>query len=222
MKGVSLQDRPREKLDRLGAASLGENELLAIVLGHGYRNQPVLDVANRVLADAGGLVNFTRLSGDELMKLPGVGRVRAAQILAAVELGRRTLGPHRDERVQLLSPRAVATYLMPRYGAAAVEQFGVVLLDARHRVLKSLPLTVGTMDASVVHPRELFRAAIAGRAVSIVLFHNHPSGDPSPSTDDIALTRRLVEAGSLIGIPVMDHIILAHGRYTSFKENRTL
>jgi DNA repair protein RadC len=112
----------------------------------------------------------------------------------------------------------VASYLLPSYGARQVEQFGIVLLDTKHRVLKTAVLSVGTLDASLVHPREVFREAAGGGAAAIVLFHNHPSGDPTPSGDDVALTARLVEAGRLMGIEVVDHLVLADARYCSFKE----
>ena len=161
---------------------------------------------------------MTRQSQGELRRLKGIGAVKASQILAAVELGRRTLLRAPERREQLGSPRDVASYLLPSYGARPVEQFGFVLLDTKHRVLKTMVLTVGTLDASVVHPREVFREAAGCGAAAIVLFHNHPSGDPTPSGEDVALTARLVEAGRVMGIDVVDHLVLADARYCSFKE----
>ena len=218
MKLLATHDRPREKLDRLGAAALGDNELLAIVLGHGYRHMSVLDVANVVLEAAAGVHGLTRLTRDELGRIKGVGRAKVAQMLAAVELGRRTLSQSPGVRVQFGCPRDVAAYLMPQFGSRSVEHFGIVLLDTKHRVLKTSILSVGTLDASLVHPREVFREATIGGASAIVLFHNHPSGDPVPSRDDLELTVRLVKAGELMGVDVIDHIILADARYCSFKE----
>lgn len=215
---VAPNDRPREKLARLGPAALGDNELLAIVLGHGRERASALDLANAVLGEAGGLHGLVRGRYEMLTRLRGIGAARAAQIAAAIELGRRTLTRASHERVQLASPRAVAEYLLPLYGAQPVEQFGVLLLDTRHRVLRTRVLSVGTLDASVVHPREVFREATAANAAAIVLFHNHPSGDPEPSPDDERLTERMAAAGVLMGIEVIDHVILGDVRYCSLRE----
>ena len=221
MKAVAPHDRPRDKLQRLGAGALGDNELLAIVLGHGRARTSALDLANAVLGAADGAHGLVRTRYDELCAIPGIGSARAAQILAAVELGRRTLTRAARERVQIMSPRAAAEFLLPQYGNRPVEQFGVLLLDTKHRVLRTLVLSVGTLDASIVHPREVFGAAAAAGAAALVLFHNHPSGDPKPSQDDVQLTRRLAAAGVLMGIDVIDHVILADVRYYSFKEEGT-
>ena len=221
MKAVAPHDRPREKLQRLGAAALGDNELLAIVLGHGRARSSALDMANMVLQATDGAHGLVRTRYDDLRAIPGIGSARAAQILAAVELGRRTLTRAARERVQIVNPRTAAEFLLPQYGNRPVEQFGVVLLDTKHRVLRTLVLSVGTLDASIVHPREVFGAAAAAGAAALVLFHNHPSGDPKPSQDDVQLTRRLAAAGVLMGIDVIDHVILADVRYYSFKEEGT-
>lgn len=219
MKTVALHDRPREKLHRLGASALGDNELLAIVVGNGKPNASALDLANTILTDVGGIDGLTRAHYDQLMHVSGIGAARAAQVIAAVELGRRTLTRAGRQRVQLTSPRAVAALLLPLYGNRPVEQFGVVLLDTKRRVMRTTIVTVGTVDASIVHPREIFREAAAAGAAAIVVFHNHPSGDPEPSQEDIALTRRLVDAGELMGIDVLDHLVLANVRYCSMKED---
>jgi DNA repair protein RadC len=221
MKTVAPHDRPREKLQRMGAGALGDNELLAIVLGHGAARTTALDMANAVLGATDGLHGLARTRGDELRAIPGIGGARAAQILAAVELGRRTLTRPTRDRVQITSARTVAELLLPLYGNRPVEQFGVLLLDIKHRVLRTVVLSVGTLDASIVHPRDVFGAAAAAGAAAVVLFHNHPSGDPRPSTDDVDLTRRLATVGMLMGIDVIDHVILADARYYSFKEEGT-
>jgi DNA repair protein RadC len=218
MKCVAPHDRPREKLQRLGAAALGDNELVAIVLGEGQANASALDLANVVLVSAGGVEGLARARPDDLTRVAGIGPARAAQILAAVELGRRTLTRGRRYRVQLRNPRAVAEHLLPQYGSRPVEQFGVLLLDTKHRVLRTTIISIGTLDASIVHPREIFREATAAGAAALVLFHNHPSGDPEPSADDVQLTKRLMAAGVLMGIDVIDHVILADVRYCSLKE----
>ena len=218
MKSVAPHDRPREKLHRLGAGTLGDNELVAIVLGHGRPNQSALDLANMLLDGIGGIEALARARVDDLRSLPGIGPARAAQVLAAVELGRRTLTRAGRQRVQVTGPRSVAELLLPLYGNRPVEQFGVVLLDTKHRVMRTTVVTVGTLDASIVHPREIFREAAAAGAAAIVVFHNHPSGDPEPSDEDLALTRRLMAAGVLMGIEVIDHIVLANVGYCSMKE----
>jgi len=222
MKNLAPHDRPREKLARLGSAALGDNELLAVVVGSGSRRRTALDLGNDLLAAVGGVQALTRVTHDELRRIPGVGPARAAQILAAIEIGRRTLMRAAQARPQCMSPRDAARYLIPEFGAASVEQFGVLLLDTRHRVLRTKVLSVGTLDASVVHPREVFREAVAGGAAALILFHNHPSGDPMPSRDDEALTRRLMAAGDLMGIDVVDHLVLADTRYFSFRETGRL
>jgi DNA repair protein RadC len=222
MKTVAAHDRPREKLQRVGATALGDNELLAVVLGYGRANASALDLANAVLAAVAGLDRLARARYDELCGIQGIGAARAAQIVAAVELGRRTLTRAGRERIQITSPRVLAEMLLPQYGSRAVEQFGVVLLDTKHRVLRTTVVTVGTVDASIVHPREIFREAASAGAAAIVLFHNHPSGDPEPSQDDVVLTRRVAAAGILMGIDVVDHVILADARYYSMREKGLL
>jgi DNA repair protein RadC len=222
MKTVALHDRPREKLERGGVSTVGDNELLAIVLGHGAPRSSALDLANVVLAAAGGLHGLTRATVDDLRRVPGIGRARAAQILAAIEAGRRTLLRGRRDRAQVLSARDVAELLVPQFGARPVEHFGLVLLDTKHRVLRVSVISIGTLDASVVHPREVFREAITGGAAAIVLFHNHPSGDPRPSAEDVRLTKRLLAAGDLMGIDVLDHVVISETRFFSMKDSGTL
>jgi len=219
MKGVAPHDRPREKLERLGPAGLGDNELLALVLGGGVRGHSGLDLANRLIEHAGGLQGFTRLGVGALRHVAGIGRARAAQVLAAIELGRRTLVRDMVERPRLTSPRQMAAYLLPEYGSCAVEQFGIVMLDTKHRVIRIKLVSIGSLDSTVVHPREVFREAAAAAAAAIILFHNHPSGDASPSPDDIVLTARMVSAGDVMGIDVLDHLILADQTYYSMNES---
>jgi DNA repair protein RadC len=219
MKGVAPHDRPREKLERLGPTGLGDNELLALVLGGGVRGHGALDLANRLLEHAGGVQGFTRLSVTALRRVAGIGRARAAQVIGAIELGRRTLVRDMVERPRFLSPRQMAGYLLPEYGSCAVEQSGIVMLDSKHRVIRIKLLSVGSLDSTIVHPREVFREAAAGNAAAIILFHNHPSGDPTPSPDDFVLTVRMVSAGDIMGIDVVDHLILADQTYFSMMES---
>ena len=165
MKTLAPHDRPREKLERIGVAGLGDNELLALVLGHGAPRAGALELANAVLGAVGGLHGLARASLDELRAVPGIGGARAAQLLAAIEAGRRTLLRGRRERIQIVTPRQIAELLIPQFGTKAVEHFGVVLLDTKHRVMRTSIVSVGSLDASVVHPREVFReATMAGAA----------------------------------------------------------
>lgn len=218
MKEVAPHDRPREKLERLGAAGLGDNELLALVIGSGSREADALAVANQLIEQAGGVHGLTRMSLDHLRLVSGVGPARAGRIIAAVELGRRTLVRGAADRPRLTTPQQLAAYLLPQYGAGAVEQFGIVMLDTKHRVIRIKVVSIGSLDTTVVHPREVFREAASASAAAIVLFHNHPSGDPTPSADDLVLTTRMVNAGNIMGIDVVDHVILADQRYFSLIE----
>jgi DNA repair protein RadC len=222
MKHLPIHDRPREKLARVGPPALGDNELLAIVIGHGTARRDALGLAVDLLSAAGGLRGLARSGVEDLQRAIPLGPARAARVLAAIELGRRTLLRVREDRPRFLGPADIAAYLLPQFGDRTVEHFGVVLLDAKRRLLRTAVLSVGTLDASVAHPREIFREATLGGASAIVAFHNHPSGDPTPSRDDVQLTRRLVEAGEIIGIDVLDHLILAETRYFSFKEAEKL
>jgi DNA repair protein RadC len=218
MMGLAPDDRPREKLARHGVAALGDNELVAVVLGSGRRGRNALAMANELLAARGGLHGLVRSTCDDLARVSGIGRAKASQMLAALELGRRTLAHAPSARIQLRTPRDAATYLLPPFGSRPVEQFGLVLLDTKHRVLRTTVLAIGSLNATVVQPREVFREAAVGGAAAVVVFHNHPSGDPTPSPEDTELTRRLAAAGVVMGIDVVDHIILGDVRYWSFKE----
>ena len=222
MRELAPHDRPREKLLRLGAAGLGDNELLAVVLGSGARDTDALGVANAILDAAGGVHGVPRIGPDDLRRVRGVGAVKAAQVLAAVELGRRTLMPRPAARQQFVSPRALAGFLLPQFGLGPVEQFGTVLLDTKHHLLRTILVSVGTLDSTPAHPREVFREATRAAAAAVVLFHNHPSGDPEPSAEDVSLTRRLASAGALMGIEVLDHVVLGAGRFVSLKQRGVL
>jgi DNA repair protein RadC len=218
MKDLALDDRPREKLWRHGAAALGDNELVAIVIGSGRPDRDALQIANEALRARGGVHGLARAACDDLARVPGIGRAKAAQVVAALELGRRTLTHAPTARVRVGAPRDAAAFLLPAYGARPVEHFGIVLLDSKHRVLRTTVLAVGTLNSTVIEPRDVYREALLGSAAAIVAFHNHPSGDPSPSPDDVELTRRLAAAGALMGIDLVDHIVLGEVRYCSLRE----
>jgi len=216
---AGCDDRPREKLGRIGASALGDDELLAIVIGGGTAGTSALGLATTLLASAGGLHGLLRAGRDDLLRVKGFGEARAAQVLAALEIGRRVLATRPSERLQISSPRDAARFLMPEFSARPVEQFGLLMLDTRHRVIRPAVLTVGSLDGTAVHPREVFRQALVASAAAVVMFHNHPSGDPQPSAEDVELTRRMVAAGELMGIQVIDHVVLGDGRYCSLKES---
>jgi DNA repair protein RadC len=218
VKELNPRDRPREKLARAGAAALGDNELIAVLLGSGLPAHGALVVARDLLDLAGGAAGISRLGLDDLKTITGIGPSRAARVLAAVELGRRALAGDSSVRPRLATPAQVAAYLLPLFGGHRVERFGIVLLDAKRRLIRATILSVGSVDTSVAHPREVYREAILASAAAVVAFHNHPSGDPLPSSDDIALTSRLMQAGQMMGIDLVDHIILGDGRWYSFKD----
>jgi DNA repair protein RadC len=218
MKALSPDDRPREKLWQHGARSLGDNELVALVIAHGGPRHDALALANALLAAYGGLHRLARCTCDDLARVPGIGRARAAQIVAALELGRRTLTHAPAARVMIRNAHDAGAYLMPRFAGSDLEQFGIVLLDTKHRVIRTTVLSVGSSTSAPAEPRDVFRAAAVGGATAILVFHNHPSGDPVPSPDDVELTERLVAAGVLMGIEVVDHLILGDTKYYSFEQ----
>ena len=207
----------RERLELQGAGALTDEELLAILVG--VKGVPT---AGALLEACGNVQQLAHESTGDLVRIQGMTPARAAAVVAGVELGRRTLTRPQPDRQRVASPREVATFLLPRYGASPVERFGIVSVSTKHRVLRTEIVSTGTLDASLVHPREVFRMAAMHRAAAIVLFHNHPSGDPTPSVEDVALTERMQQAGALMGIEILDHVILADTRYFSFKESGRL
>lgn len=222
MVDVMQHDRPREKLQSRGVAALGDNELLAVLIGHGTRGRSALALANDVLALAGHAHGLPRLRREQLARVPGVGLAQASRIIAAVELGRRTLVPHGRTRPLFRTPRELAQTLLPQFGGFAVERFGVVLLDARFRWLATRLISMGSVDSTPADPRDVFREALMADASSVVIFHNHPSGDPTPSPEDLVLTRAVQHAGTIVGVPLVDHIILGDTGYCSLKEAKIL
>ena len=212
-------DRPRERLVDLGAHALSTAELLAIIVGSGSRGRSALRIGEEILGFAqGSLRRLASRPVTELTRHGGVGRARAVVIHASLELGRRMAAEARDEAAPIRSPRDVVAHFAPRLEDLPVEEFHVAVLDAQHRLERDITVTRGILNSSLVHPREVFREAIAERAAAIILVHNHPSGDPTPSADDRNVTDQLVAAGRLLDIPVHDHVIIGRGRYTSFAE----
>ena len=220
MKLLPADDRPREKLIEHGPDILSNSELLAILIRTGTTERSALDIA-RELTDNGGLYsNIAQArSVADLSKIKGLGPAKAATILAAVELGRRVAGADPQKKVKLSSPEACVSYLMPRMRYEQQEKFLVLLLDSKNQLLKCQQVSEGTLNASVVHPREVFAPAMLHRAAWVLAAHNHPSGDPAPSIEDRKLTQALEATGTVMGIPLLDHIIIGDGRYFSFREN---
>jgi DNA repair protein RadC len=219
IEGLALGERPRERMRSLGARSLGAAELLAVILGNGNRGRSSLTIAHDILAQVGGSLRvLTNRPLATLSDIPGVGPARAVAIAAALELGRRATAEPQGQRQVVRSPQDVVAAFAPHLEALAVEEFHVAILDAQHHLERDVLVSRGILDSSLVHPREVFREAIAERASSIILVHNHPSGDPSPSAEDRLVTTQLVAAGTLLGIPVRDHVVIGRGRYVSFAE----
>ena len=222
IKELPIDERPREKMKDMGAQSMGNSELLAILLRTGNRDESALRLAEHLLDRQGGLVGFGHATMEDIEQVKGIGEAKALTILAAVELGRRVTSLAPLERTVIRTPEDVAALLMPRFRYAAKESFIAVLLSTKNHVLKTPVISVGSLNASIVHPRELFREAINASAASVILAHNHPSGDPAPSPEDVDLTHKLVAAGKLLDIPVLDHVVLGDGKYISFKEKGIL
>jgi DNA repair protein RadC len=219
VRELPRSERPRERLLDLGPQSLSTVELLAILLGSGGAHRSSLQVGHAILAGAGGsLRRIAREPVAALTGVAGVGIVRAVTVHASLELGRRMSAEARVEFPTMQSPRDVMDIYAARMEDLPVEEFHVGVLDAQQRLTRDITVTRGLLNSSLVHPREVFREAIAERAAAIVLIHNHPSGDPSPSPDDRIITNQMVAAGRLLDIPVHDHVIIGHGRYVSFVE----
>ena len=208
VRDLPPDQRPRERLIQLGSEALSDQELLACILGRGVSGESVLVSARRLLAAFGSLRALAEASVEQLTSVHGIGPAKAAQLRASVELTRRVSLPADAGRPVIDSVEAADAVLRPRLLDKRKEHVVALLLDARHRLIRLSPIAVGSLSASLVHPRELFKEAIAASAAAVIVAHNHPSGDPEPSAHDLELTARLAEAGALLGIEVLDHLIL--------------
>ncbi len=211
-------ERPRERFELYGPEALSAYELLAIILGNGIKGESVLLVAQKVLKASGNLKGLSQASIEELSRVKGIGLARAVQIKAMFELGKR-IEQNQDEKIVISNPADVAKLLGPRLNHKQKEHFLLLSLDTRKTVKKISEITVGILDTSLIHPREVFKEAIQSLASSIILVHNHPSGNPDPSEADIEVTKKMVKTGSIIGIKVLDHVIMAGEEVYSFQEN---
>jgi DNA repair protein RadC len=218
IRDLPLAERPRERLQKFGTEALSAQEILAVLLGRGVSGESVMVTAQRLLSQFGSLKGIAEASVEELSRVRGIGLAKAAQIKAAFELSSR-LGGYAEAkgRPVLETPEAVAGLVGGRLGDKKKEHFLALLLDTRNQLIKMAEISVGSLDASIVHPREVYKEAIAASAASVIFVHNHPSGDPSASEDDIKLTKGLAEAGEILGIEVLDHIIIGGKKYLSLK-----
>jgi DNA repair protein RadC len=218
LRDMPEQDRPRERLIHVGAQALSTTELLAITLRTGVGGENVVRLAERLLSSFGNLPGLARASLAELMNVKGIGPVKAVEIKAALEIGRRLLAAAPEERPSVTSPADAANLLMSEMMFLEQENLRLILLDTRNKVLKTPTIYVGSLNTSVIRVGELFRAAIRENAAALIVSHNHPSGDPAPSPEDVNVTRQIVKAGKLLDMDVLDHIIIGHQRFVSLRE----
>lgn len=217
-KELPLSEQPYEKCERLGAEVLSDAELLAIIIKSGTRQESSIELACRILSmEEEGLSFLTHATMQELMELPGIGRVKAVQLLAVVELAKRFAISGEEKRI-FKGPRALAQRYIPTMRHLMQEKVILIMLDTKCHILKECVVFAGTVNSSPLEAREIFLLALKHRAVFIILLHNHPSGDPAPSHMDLSTTRRIKDAGELLGIQLMDHIIIGDNKYISLKE----
>lgn len=224
MKEIPSVERPYEKCERTGPESLTDVELLAVLLRTGTKGENAVELARRILYDSGqnGILGIHHFSMTRLMKLKGVGKVKAIQILCLSELAKRLAKASAKKHLRFSSPASIADYYMEDLRHENQEIMKLLMLNTKTELIGESDISKGTVNASLITPRELFVKALQQEAVSIILLHNHPSGDPSPSEDDKLITRRIAQAGALVGIDLLDHIIIGNHCYISFREERLL
>ncbi|MCD8502700.1 MAG: DNA repair protein RadC [Bacillaceae bacterium] len=218
IRDVPNSERPRERLLKEGASVLSNQELIAIILGTGTRQESVLQLSQKVLHFFGGLRLLKDASVEELKKIKGIGDTKAVQLRAAIELGSRIHKLKNEDRIIIRSPQDVANVVMEDMRFLTQENFVCLYLNTKNHVIQKKTIFIGSLNASIVHPREVYKEAFRHSAASVICLHNHPSGDPTPSKEDIEVTKRLTECGKLIGIELLDHLIIGDGVFTSLKE----
>jgi DNA repair protein RadC len=221
IQDLKPQDRPRERLLINGPSALSDSELLAIILRTGTRGENVLNLCSRILSTY-NIQQLSRASPTKLQEIRGVGAAKAAEMTAMFELARRLETFTEEERPRISSPEAAYRFLYPKLREQKKESFIALHLDTKNRLLCEETVSVGSLNANIVHPREVFKTAIQESAAAIIVAHNHPSGDPAPSQSDIDITRKLVETGRVVGIELYDHIIVGDGRFLSLKEQNLI
>ena len=212
------EERPRERLLKHGADKLSDAQLLAILIRNGEGGRTAVDLGRELLEKFGDLAGIARAGVKEMREVKGIGPAKAAEIKAAIELGRRYQRPNLAG-ASMCASQEVAEYFQPRLRDAKKEEFRCVLLDTKNRIIREETVSTGSLTASLVHPRETFKAAVRESAAAVIFVHNHPSGDTKPSQEDILLTKRLVQAGDLLGIRVLDHVIVGDGNHFSFRDS---
>jgi len=218
IKSLPKEDRPRERLFNLGPNALSSAELIAIILRTGTSGVSAINLSQKLLVDFGNLKSLAQASVEEISKIGGVGRVKAISLKAAFELGARLSTIDVTEKTIIKKPEDVYALISDQMRLSRQEIFKVIVLNTKNHVLKIETVTVGILNASLIHPRELFRPAIQSSAHNIILVHNHPSGDPSPSEEDIVITKKLIDAGRIVDIEVKDHVIIGDGKFVSLKQ----
>ncbi|WP_100065091.1 RadC family protein [Miniphocaeibacter massiliensis] len=220
IKDLDLEDRPREKMILYGIDSLSDEELLAIIIGTGTKKHNAVELSKSILLKIKSQANHMDISTDELMEIKGVGLSKSCRILASLELGRRLNIRKNIQEYKINSPTSVANIFRYELEHKLEEYFYILLLDTKNKIISKEFISKGTLNESLVHPREVFKPAIKKSANSIILVHNHPSGDIEPSREDLLITERLLQAGDIIGIKVLDHLIIGDGQFLSFKEKK--
>jgi len=218
IRDVPVCERPRERLLKEGSDALSNQELIAVILGSGTKQESVLQLSQQILHDFNGLRLLKDSTVEELKRIKGIGDTKAVQLLAALELGSRVHKQHQEERYIIRSPEDVSRYVMEDMRFLTQEHFVALYLNTKNHVLHKKTIFIGSLNASIVHPREVFKEAFRYSAAAIICLHNHPSGDPAPSREDIEVTKRLVESGKVIGIEMLDHIIIGDKKFISLKE----
>ncbi len=222
IKDLPQAERPRERMERLGPEALSNRELLAVLLRTGTRSASALQVADELLVRFGSVRDLAAASVEELVSVRGIGPAKAIHVLAALEFAKR-LQEHTGDELDLINnPGDAAGIVMEDMRRLDREHFVILMLNTKHRVMAKKVVSIGHLNASLVHPRELFKDVIRRSSAAVILVHNHPSGDPTPSEDDLSITRRLVDAGNLLGISVLDHVIVGDHRYVSLREQGLL
>ena len=225
LKELPVSERPYEKYEKGGTEILSDAELLAAILRSGTKDMTAIDLANRILSMNPyyeGILGICHTSKEELQKIPGIGKVKAMQILCIVELSKRLAGAKVEDKISFHDPSSIATYYMERMRHLNREEMILIFFNGKNKVIKELTVSVGTVNQTVAYPRELFLEALRCEAVSVLMLHHHPSGDPTPSRQDILTTKRMKEAGEFLGIPLCDHIIIGDQTYISFREEHMM
>ena len=219
IKDIIKEERPRETLLKKGETYLSDSELLAILINNGTRDKSAITLAREIIETSDGIRNLSNITVEELSKIKGIGLAKACRIISALELGRRVSVASEMQKFKISSPQDIGNVYMEELRYKKKEIFRVVLLNTKNVIIGSKDISEGSLNASIVHPREVFLEAIKKSANKMILMHNHPSGDPTPSSEDINITKRVIRAGQIVGIEILDHVIIGDGSFYSFKEN---